>query len=156
MFLKKNFETMMHYWVWHVCDHLRLSQPHRIHMCFFERFIMDFQKELDSLLRYLEISLDESHRGALEEAVSFEQMKKKNPEHLKKGQAGYWTNKLTDQQVETAEAIAGPLIRHLGYPADRGEPVQFSRNAGPVDYASLKAEIIESQRLVSADKVVPS
>ena len=152
-FLQKNFETMMHYWVWHVFDHLRLSQPHRIHVCFFEGFIMDFQNELDGLLGYLEIDLDEGQRTALEKTVSFEQMKKKNPEHLKKGQAGYWMNKLTDQQVETAEAIAGPLIRHLGYPANKGEPMQFSRNTGPVDYAMLKAEIIESQKMPSADIV---
>lgn len=80
-------------------------------------------------------------------------MNKKNPEHLKKGQAGYWISKLTDQQVETAKSHSRPLIRHLGYPADKGEPMQFSRNTGPINFASLKAEIIESQRMASADTV---
>lgn len=145
-FLVKNFEKLMHQWVWHVYDYVRLSRRHNIHLAFFEGFLYDFQYELDRLLNYLEISPGEEQRQRIEEAVSFNRMKSKNPKHLKKGKAGYWMEQLSDDHVQKADAIAGPLICFLGYPKDRNEPMTHSANLPlhQIDY--LKQEILQSQQ----------
>ncbi len=144
-FLKNHYDTMMSYWVWHVYDHLRLSEQHNIHICFFEGFIMDFQKELGSLLRYLGIRLTPAQREQLEKLVSFARMKRNNPDHLKKGEAGYWMDQLSDNRIDKAEVIAGPLIRYLGYPAGKHEAMRFAKKLPPVDFQQLKEEIMASQ-----------
>lgn len=150
-FLEKNFEKLMQEWVWHVWDYLRLSQKHNIHIAFFEGFNTEFRHELDRLLGYLEISLSDSEKAELEEAVSFKTLRKKNPKHLKKGTSGYWMEQLTDEQFRLADLIAGPLLRYLNYPLSRSQPLTFSRQPAHQDFERLKQEIIASQQPLYAD-----
>ena len=147
-FLQKNFEKLMHEWVWHVWDHLRLSKKHNIHIAFFEGFNTDFQEELSRLLKYLEIDFTEAEKAELEEAVSFKTLKKKNPKHLKKGTSGYWMDQLSDEQLHKAEVIAGPLLRFLHYPQGRNQPMSFRRLQPHHDFEHLKQEIIASQEVL--------
>lgn len=144
-FLQKNFEQLMHEWVWHVFDHLRLSKTCNIHIAFFEGFLLDFQQELARLLDYLEVDFCEKQKKDLEMAVSFTTLKKENPKHLKKGASGYWMDHLTDEQIDKATIIAGPLIRYLHYPIKRNQPVSFSPVPAHQDFAQLKQEILQSQ-----------
>ena len=145
-FLDKNFEKLMHEWVWHVYDHLKYSQSYDIHITFYEGFLLDFQLHLAALLDYLKIDLEESQRHQLEEAVSFSSLKKKNPKHLKKGESGYWMDQLTDQQLEKADTITGPLLRFLGYPTARNQAMSYSTERPHQDFELLKQEIITSQQ----------
>lgn len=144
-FLQKNFEDLMHEWVWHVFDYLRLSPTYNIHIAFFEGFMLDFQQELNRLLDYLEIDLEADQKVALEKAMSFTALKSKNPKHLKKGESGYWMDQLTDEQIEKAAIIAGPLIRYLNYPVERNKPMAFSTEPVHHDFKRLKEEILQSQ-----------
>ena len=150
-FLNKNFDKLIHEWVWHVFDYLRLSRTYGIHIAFYEGFLMDFQQEVDKLLQYLEIEMSASEREALEETVTFQKMKQKNPKHLKKGESGYWKERLTDWQVARAEIIAGPLIRHLNYPSEKHQPMDFSSEPMLDDPEQLKQEIIDSQQPLYID-----
>ncbi|MFD2515159.1 sulfotransferase domain-containing protein [Pontibacter locisalis] len=152
-FLQRNFEELMQEWVWHVFDHLRLSQQYNIHICFYEGLLSDFQKELSLLLDYLEIDLDANERQDLQEAMSFAKLKSKNPKHLKKGQSGYWMEHLTEEQTEKAEVVAGPLIRFLGYPDHKDQEMTFSRIPSHQDFEELKQEIIASQHLLYQDQL---
>lgn len=147
-FLDRNFEKLMHEWVWHVYDHLKYSQPFEIHITFYEGFLLDFQQTLAALLDYLDIDLDESQRHELEEAVSFSTLKKKNPKHLKKGESGYWMDQLTDQQLEKADIVAGPLLRFLGYPTARDQAMTYGTKTPHQDFELLKQEIIASQEVL--------
>lgn len=152
-FLQKNFDKLMHEWVWHVFDYLRLSRTYNIHIVFFEGFLLDFQQELARLLDYLDIDLNSAQKAALEKAVSFPALKKENPKHLKKGESGYWMNHLTDEQIEKAEIMAGPLIRYLHYPAgcspmERNQPMIFSSTPVHHDFERLKQEILQAQQLL--------
>ncbi|WP_162053234.1 sulfotransferase domain-containing protein [Pontibacter pamirensis] len=147
-FLEKNFEKLMQEWVWHVFDHLRLSRRYNIHIAFYEGFLLDFQQELMRLLDYLEVELSQAKRDELQEAMSFATLKSKNPKHLKKGQSGYWMHQLTDEQVEKAEVIAGPLIRFLNYPEQKGQPITFSPEPDHQDFEQLKQDIISSQEVL--------
>lgn len=145
-YLEKNFEQLLLEWVWHVYDHLRLRRQHNIHICFYEGFLLDFQGELERLLHYLGVEMNEAQRGALQEAVSFASLKSKNPKHLKKGQSGYWMGQLTAEQVEKADMIAGPLIRFLNYPTEPHQPMTYATQPPHEDFEQLKQEIIASQR----------
>lgn len=145
LFLQKNFRKLMHEWVWHVFDYLRLSRQYRIHIAFYEGFLSGFQEELSRLLHYLDVNLSQNQREELEKAVSFSTLKKKNPKHLKKGASGYWMDQLSDQQVEEAEIIAGPLIRYLNYPLSANQPMSFSAAPDHHDFERLRQEIIRSQ-----------
>ncbi|PRY10226.1 aryl sulfotransferase [Pontibacter ummariensis] len=147
-FLKKNFDKLVQEWVWHVFDHLRLSKAYNIHIAFYEGFLLDFQEELSLLLDYLEVDLNDSQREALQEAMSFTMMKRNNPKHLKKGQSGYWMDQLTNEQVEKADIIAGPLIRYLNYPQERGEAMRYTHQPSHEDFELLKDEIISSQMVL--------
>ena len=145
-FLLKNFEKLMHEWVWHVWDHLRLAKQYDIHVVFFEGFNSRFQEELKRLLTYLGIELNEGQKKELEEAVSFKTLQKKNPKHLKKGDSGYWVEQLNDEQMEKANIIAAPLLRYLGYPTRRGETTKCYYPQLEGDYDQLKQEVIASQQ----------
>ncbi|WP_161887887.1 sulfotransferase domain-containing protein [Pontibacter russatus] len=145
-FLEKNFEQLLLEWVWHVYDHLRLSRQHNIHICFYEGFLLDFQEELARLLAYLGVDMSEAQRVALQEAVRFDTLRKKNPKHLKKGQSGYWMDQLTEEQAAKADIIAGPLIRFLNYPSGPNEPMTYCNQLPHGDFERLKQEIIASQQ----------
>ncbi|GAB2769913.1 hypothetical protein GCM10010465_14490 [Actinomadura fibrosa] len=105
---------------------------------------MEFQKELSLLLQYLDIELSSEEKNELEQAVSFKELKKENPKHLKKGESGYWMEQLTEYQVKKTNLITGPLLKYLGYP-EREEKMQFSRELPSCDFEKLKNEIIASQ-----------
>ncbi|WP_187264144.1 sulfotransferase domain-containing protein [Pontibacter beigongshangensis] len=144
-FLEENFDKLLQEWVWHVYDHLRLRQPHNIHIAFYEGFLMDFQQELERLLQYLGLALNQAEREQLEVAMQFDTLKKENPKHLKKGTSGYWMDQLTPAQIEKAEVIAGPLIRFLGYPSAPGQAMTYSTEPPHQNFEQLKQEIIASQ-----------
>lgn len=145
LFLQKNFRKLMHEWVWHVFDHLRLSRQYHIHIAFYEGFLCNFQQELSRLLHNFEIDLPQSEREELEQAVSFATLKKRNPKHLTKGKSGYWMNQLTKDQVKEADMIAGPLIRYLNYPSAPGQPMSLPAEPAYHDLERLKYQINESQ-----------
>ncbi|MBC5774655.1 sulfotransferase domain-containing protein [Pontibacter sp. KCTC 32443] len=147
-YLESHFNDLMQEWVWHVFDHLRLSKEHHIHICFYEGFLLDFQAELGRLLQYLGITLSQEEREELQDAMSFDTLKKHNPKHLKKGQSGYWMNHLTKEQAEQANVIAGPLIRFLGYPTTIGQPMSYAVTPPHQDFERLKEEIIASQEIL--------
>lgn len=141
-YLNKNFEKLMREWVWHAFDHLRLSEQLDIHITFFEGFLFDFKEELTRLLDYLEINLNEKEQEELTSAVSFNELKKENPKHLRKGKAGTWTDILTEEQKEKSQIIAGPLLDFLGYNSEEKQP-EFN---GSADFEDLKQAIIDSQK----------
>ncbi|WMJ74599.1 sulfotransferase domain-containing protein [Cytophagaceae bacterium ABcell3] len=147
-FLNKNLEKLMHEWVWHVWDHLRMSKTHNIHFLFFEGLKTNFQQELQGLLDYLEIDLTKNQKLFIEDAVSFSTLKKQNPKHLKTGKFGYWKEHLNDTQLSTTLKIVNPLLNFLGYPEDDTPTTVPPLNATMQEIASLKEKLIYSQQFL--------
>lgn len=147
-YLDKHFDTLMQEWVWHVFDHLRLSQEYTIHICFYEGFLLYFQEELGRLLNYLGIELNHSEKDELQDAMSFSTLKKDNPKHLKKGQSGYWMEQLREEQIKRADVIAGPLIRFLNYPSSTSQIMTYNPKLLHQDFELLKEELIASQEVL--------
>ena len=137
-FLEKNFEALMTEWVWHVFDHLRLSKSCNLHIVFYENLLNNFEAEFSSLLEYLEIHLTAEARSTIEKAVSFQQLKLENPKHLKTGRSGYWREKLSPEQQKTAETIAGPLLKFLGYSGEEEGKPAFSGDTTEEEFDELK------------------
>ena len=148
-FLEKNLEDLTQQWVWHVWDHLRLQEKNKIHICYFEGFLHDFQQEFSLLLDYLQLEMTLKEREKLEEAVSFSQLQKNNPKHLKRGSHGQWTSGLTEEQKEKTNILAGPLLDYLGYGKEDFEKFDFRRSFPTQDAGKLKEELIASQKILS-------
>ena len=145
-YLDKNFVTLMQEWVWHVFDHLRLSRRNHIHIVFYENLLWDFGAEYSRLLDYLEIDLLETRRKDIENTVSFEQLKKENPKHLKTGKSGYWREKLSQEQQEKAEKITGPLLEFLGYSEQEEVKPSFTGETTEKEFEELKQGLIKCQQ----------
>lgn len=149
-FLEKNFTRLMQEWVWHVWDHLRLSATLDIHITFFEGFNTNFQQELTMLLEYLRVKLPDIHKAELAQSTSFESMKEESPKHVKKGKSGHWRDKLSEEQMDEAAAIAGPLMQYLGYPLEKHEDIRLNRVHNASNFERLKQQIKESQKALNS------
>lgn len=133
-------------WVWHVFDHLRLKEKHPIHFVFYEALLINFQHELDRLLNYLKLHLDEEEKKDLEQEVSFSNLKKTNPKHLKKGAFGYWKNHFDPEQQEKTALITRPLLNILDYTSlERTGSFNPPQTFNTIDFEGLKQELITAQ-----------
>ena len=90
------------------------------------------------------MDLDTYQKEELGKEVSFSNMKKQNPKHLKTGTSGYWKSSLSDEQIDKAEVIAGPLLQFLQYRSS-SSPVNFETASSPSVFEDLKQELILSQ-----------
>lgn len=145
-YLFKNFDRLMNEWVWHVWDHLRLSKKYNIHITFYENWLDDFQNELKYLLDYFGLSLNEKQKAILEDELSFDTLKERNPNHLRKGISGDWLDVLTEEQVARAETLAGPLMDYLNYGLNR--PAFRSQSADVQIFEDIKEELIQNQKFL--------
>jgi aryl sulfotransferase len=103
-------------WVQHTGGYLVHAEDYEIHFVFYERLLRDFDAEYDRLLAYLGIHLPAEAIVDVKESTRFDNMKKQNPHHLRKGESGGWVSVLTAAQVRQVARIAGPMMEILGYP----------------------------------------
>jgi aryl sulfotransferase len=120
-YLETRLESKLERWVRHVGFYLAHAERLDIHVVFYERFLLDFRNQLDRLLDYLGLPLAEEQRKSIHEAVTFQAMKEKDPEHVRKGKAGKWRDQMTEAQKRRSAAVAGPLMDRIGYPLERGD-----------------------------------
>ena len=116
--LEKNLRKTIHDWIWHVTDYLLLKERFDIHFVAYENLLDDFSLTVRQLSQYIGISLRSGNIRKIEEEVSFNNMKKKDPGHVKKGKRFQWTEILKPQQQEMAWEMAGELMKLLGYPRE--------------------------------------
>ncbi|NEP90053.1 MAG: sulfotransferase domain-containing protein [Okeania sp. SIO2C2] len=115
-YLNNNLKTIVSDWMNHVGGYLKHQKYLHIHFVFYERLLDNFDRELEKILEYLEIDLDEKAKGEIQEKVSFNYMKKDSQNHLIKGKLGQWVEILTDAQKEKVLEITTPLLKLLNYP----------------------------------------
>jgi aryl sulfotransferase len=117
-YLNSYFEQIMHHWVWHVGNYLLQRSEVPIHFVFYERLLHDFPAELQRLLDYLEISLDDEGKEAIGRAVHFSSLQKGHANHVRKGKSNRWKQQLSEAQKAKARQLAGPLMSLLHYPLE--------------------------------------
>jgi aryl sulfotransferase len=117
-FLQHRLYELLLGWVQHVGSYLLHYPQYPIHFVFYERLLANFDASYSALLDFLQLDLSPEARSAVRQAAQFEEMKKKSPHHVRKGQARQWLETLTPAQSAAATQIAGPLLRILNYPVD--------------------------------------
>ena len=115
-FLKHRLYEQMITWVQHLGGYLLHAEEFRIHFVFYERLLHDFDNEYARLLSYLGMHLSGEGISQVKESTRFENMKKQNPHHLRKGEAGGWVNVLIPKQVRQVVKISGSMMEILSYP----------------------------------------
>jgi aryl sulfotransferase len=140
-FLKHRLYEQVLTWVQHVGGYLLHAENYRLHFIFYERLLQDFDAEYQRLLEYLEIPLSASAISEVRESTRFENMKKQNPHHLRKGESGGWAKVLTNFQVQQVTKMAGPMMEILGYPLTEPVSAAFPTIVSPLDGAQIRQAI---------------
>ncbi len=143
LFLKENFSTILESWANHVSAYLKQRELLNIHFVVYERFLNNFQGELQRLLEYLGISLELEAKKAIQKQTEFLQMKEGSPLHLRKGQWGQWRKDLSKSQHRFAERFIGDLLSIFQYSRLGEECVDSnSKNLSPIFLNQRNSTII--------------
>ncbi|MEM1168086.1 MAG: sulfotransferase domain-containing protein [Cyanobacteria bacterium P01_H01_bin.35] len=117
-YLNNNLTIIVYDWINHIGGYLTHQNDLNIYFVFYERLLHNFDHELDKILEYLEIDLDDQAKGKIKEKVSLNSMKKESPNHIRKGKLGQWVDIFADVQKEEVLEIATPLLQLLNYPVN--------------------------------------
>lgn len=118
-YLRKKFDANIRNWMRHVAEHIELSEKINMHFVFYERFLASFDQELRTLLDYLGLNLTDPQIEELTKEVSFDEMKKHRPGHVREGGSYKWGNTLAPNHQKYALQIATPLLSALNYPLSK-------------------------------------
>ena len=150
-------EVVFH-WVQHVSGYLLDRNALDVHFIIYERLLFDFDTEMTRLLEYLDIPPSAELLAKVKQDVRFDSMKSTNPQHVREGSTGEWTERLSAAQIKTADAIAAPLLRLLHYPITakefKKEPFKnLPRVPDPLRAEDLKRALRHADRWALIDKV---
>ncbi|MEX2396010.1 MAG: sulfotransferase domain-containing protein, partial [Balneolales bacterium] len=120
-YLMNEYERLLEQWVWHVGNYLLYKDELDIHFIFYERLLLDFERELQSLLNYLEITLSKEQQEEISRSVTFLAMKRISPKHLQTGKYENWDHHLSTSQKELTVSKAGRLMQLLNFPLVEGQ-----------------------------------
>lgn len=115
-FLDAELQNLTQAWTKHVAAHWRKRAEQDIHWLRYERLVLEPMAELTRLAEYLGLGLCTDAVRRVAERNAFAALKERQPQHLFKGRWGQWREDLRTSQVRQVQAIAGPLLRELGYP----------------------------------------
>jgi len=116
-FLEKTLEGKIEQWKRHVGGYLQKMTDLDFHIVFYERMLVDYDREVERLGKYLGITVGRERIAVVKEETDFTRMKKINPSHVRKGARGEWRTTLTNSQKRKVDALAGNLLKLLGYPS---------------------------------------
>jgi len=153
--LDNRFEKLISGWVSHVEGYLQHRKDLNIHVVFYERFLHTFDQEFSNLLNYLDLEVNSKAYESIKEKVQFASMKSENPQHVRKGNSGYWIRSLTDRQKKKAVRFAGPMLKYLGYQLNESSEKEYLPEV-PRDVHSpeLKKALNHSNRALKIYKMI--
>jgi aryl sulfotransferase len=114
-FVAAELDTFLGDWVRHAGDHWRARKALDIEFLFYERMVADLPGHLRRLADRIGLPLDDARLATVAAGLGIDAMKRKNPQHVRKGGSGGFRELLTAAQQERALAICGPTMRELGY-----------------------------------------
>ncbi len=138
-YLANHFPEMIHRWIWHVTDYLLFKEDFPVHFIAYENLLGNFERTVFDLVRYLGFEFSEKEMDELKQPVSFQEMRKKDPTHVKKGKRMQWIHVLNNSQKESVVEMAGDLLTLLNYPTD-------DKSSLPVNANKLHLEAIKHTR----------
>lgn len=120
-YLNQKLNHEIHLWVTHVGGYLKLRSEIPFYVLFYENLVHSFEEELDRLLNYLNIQLNEPAKQRIQQEASLESMKAVNPQHVRQGKIYQWQHLLTPRQKRRVLRIAKPMLSLLHYPLELSE-----------------------------------
>lgn len=120
IYLTKNFEMMLYVWASEIISFLEIQNDLDIKVVYYEDLKRHTFEEIKSIAEYLEISISDEEVENLSSQVSIDNMRKKNPEHVRKGDMYEWKKSLTLSQKIKTDLILGPILKSIGYPDRNG------------------------------------
>ena len=73
-------------------------------------------------------------------------MKKRNPNHVRRGRAGTWREALSEQQHRQVTAIAGRMLELLHYPMDKEASPLLPYASPHLDPEAVRRAVAQSRR----------
>jgi len=117
-YLKNRFERIMIKWANHVKGY---SKVPNVHFIFFENLFLDFQGEVKRLADYLGIAISEGQLAVIEQNVSADNLRKKDPDHVRKGKIGNWKNYKDKEIIDKMTKLNNGGLVAIGYPIKRDD-----------------------------------
>lgn len=114
-YVNLELERFLTDWVRHTGDHWRARKALAIRFLSYERMVADLPGALRDLADWVGVCVDDAAIARIARDLGIDAMKKKNPQHVRKGGSGGFRDLLTPSQQERALAICGPTMRELGY-----------------------------------------
>ncbi len=150
-FMKRRFFYMVRRWSEHVGSWLTAAQHPdlNIHFVFYERLLHDFDNELDRLITFLGLDISAEARARVKAETTFESMKRKYPNHLRRGTSLEWVETLTKLQKKESVAMISKMLTLLNYPLAAPEKGQHPTPYIPanISQADIAEALLDTSRL---------
>ena len=146
LYLRQRLPMMIRDWVGHVGGYLPHVQRLNMHLVFYERLIHAFDSEMAALLRYLELEPSPALVAQIKRDVAFDTMQQQHPDHVRKGQAGQWRQRLSAKQKRQAVWLAKPLLTLLGYSETAVSPTNLPALPADLSPALVQQTVRQSRR----------
>ena len=113
--------NMANSWSINVSRYIEKSTKFNIHVIFYEELLNNTEIELKRLSDYLEIELNELSVKEILDNISFNSMKKNNPEHVNKAKLYGWKSQMSPSLNAGIVDRIGPFLKTLNYPLSEND-----------------------------------
>ena len=114
-FLAHHLLDVIRDWRDHVTGYFDEKHRFRMQILFYERMHADIANELQRILAFMGIVLDEDERAMIASLVNFATMREDHPHHLRRGLVAEWREALSIAQNESVLNEVAELLTKLGY-----------------------------------------
>jgi aryl sulfotransferase len=125
-YLEKRAERIMVKWANHVESY---SKHDNVHFIYYENLFLNFKYELTRLSKYLGIEITGQQLETIEYAVSADNLRKKDPEHVRKGKIGNWKTYPNQKLITKITRMNASILLELGYPLENNEEFTLLKKA---------------------------
>jgi hypothetical protein len=114
-FIESNLHAVMTDWQNHISGFRTVAEVHNILFIRYEDLLGSFDETISRVAKHLGCELAPKDLGKLRQDVSFENMKRTNPDHLQLGRASMFAAALTAREQDIAKTLAADGLEWLGY-----------------------------------------
>jgi aryl sulfotransferase len=125
-YLKNRADRIMIKWANHVESY---SKYDNVHFIYYENLFLDFKYELNRLSKYLGIDITDQQLETIEYGVSADNLRKKDPEHVRKGKIGNWKTYPNQKLITKITRMNASILLELGYPLENNQEFTLLKKA---------------------------
>lgn len=114
-YMEKNLDSFIGNWQEHFAKHRSLEIASQIYFIKYEDLISNPETLVLDISRSLGFGLSKLERDKVLQAISFSEMKKSAPQHVRAGTKGGFKNEMSKELILRVDEICGELLLELGY-----------------------------------------